>query len=66
MVPMFAKNMDTVTEDLAESALGIKVANKSIPAPLLMDDLTSMAEGYKEEERTLKAIHNFVVKHKIE
>ena len=66
MVPMFAKTMDTAADDLCEEDLGIKIDGQSIPALIFMDDLGSMAEGYQQQEKTLRAINNFGIKHKIE
>ena len=66
MVPMFAKTMDTAADDLKEGDLGIKREDQIIPALIFMDDVGSMAEGYKQQEKTLRAIDNFGVKHKIE
>ena len=66
MVPMFAKTMDTAADDLREEDLGIKIEDQTIPALIFMDDLGSMAEGYEQQEKTLQAINNFGVKHKIE
>ena len=67
MVPMYAKTMDTAAEELEEAEdIGIKIGNQNIPALIFMDDLGSMAEGYEQQERTLQAIHEFGVKHKVE
>ena len=68
MVPMFAKHMDTIIEELEEDKndIGIEVREQKIPALLFMDDLTSLAKGYTQQEDTLKAIHGFGVKHRIE
>ena len=67
MVPMYAKTMDTAAEELEEAAdIGIKIGNQNIPALIFMDDLGSMAEGYEQQERTLQAIHEFGVRHKVE
>ena len=67
MVPMYAKAMDTVVEEMEEEDnLGIKIEEQNIPALVFMDDLTSLAEGYQQEEKTLESIHNFGIRHKIE
>ena len=67
MVPMYAKTMDTAAEKLDETPdIGTKVGDQKIPALIFMDDLGSMAEGYEQKERTLKVIHEFGVKHRIE
>ena len=67
MVPMYAITMDTAAKELDETPdIGIKVGDQKIPALIFMDDLGSTAEGYEQQERTLKAIHEFGVKRKIE
>ena len=67
MVPLFAKSMDTIAEEMEEQGdLGIETMGQTIPALLFMDDLTTMAEGYVQEQKTLDAVHNFGIKHKIE
>ena len=66
MKPMYVKSMDTVAEEMEEENLGINIDQQRIPALVFMDDLTSMAEGYEQQERTLESISNFGVKHKIE
>ena len=66
MVPMFAKTMDTAADDLKEGDLGIKREDQIIPALIFMDDVRSMAKGYEQQEKTIQAIDNFEVKHKIE
>ena len=67
MVPMFAKTMDTAAEELEEATnIGIKIGNQNIPALIFMDDVSSMAEGYEQQERTLQAINEFGMKHKVE
>ena len=49
MVPMFAKAMDTIAEEMEEEGnLGIEVDRQKIPALIFMDDLTTMAEGYEQ------------------
>ena len=67
MVPMYAKTMDTAAEEMDEAPnIGIKIGDQKIPCLIFMDDLVSMAEGYDQEDETLKAIHNFGTKHKVE
>ena len=67
MVPMFAKAMDTLMEEMEETGdLGIEVSDNKIPALIFMDDVTSLAEGYDQQEQTLEAVHTFGLKHKIE
>ena len=67
MVPLFAKAMDTIAEEFVEEGdLGIQIMSQTIPALLFMDDLTTIAEGYEQEQKTLDAVNNFGIKHKIE
>ena len=67
MVPMFAKMMDVITDDLTEETeTGIHVDGVKIPALLLMDDLVSFSEGYDCQSKTLGVINEFGLKHKIE
>ena len=66
MVPMFAKTMDTLAEDMMEKKnLGIRLKENIIPALLFMDDVMTFAEGYNQQEQTLKAVTEFGVKHQI-
>ena len=67
MVPMFAKTMDSIAEEMAEDGeLGIEITDQNVPALLFMDDLTTLAEGYDQEMKTLSAVHNYGIKHNIE
>ena len=67
MVPMFSKTMDTLADDMADDPdIGITVGERRIPALLFMDDVLSMAEGYLQQENTLKEISEFGAKHQIE
>ena len=67
MVPMFAKTMDTLVEDMgADGNLGIDLNGTKIDALLFMDDVLSFAEGYEQQKRTLKAVKEFGTKHQIE
>ena len=42
------------------------MGEERIPALLYMDDATTFAEGYAQQEETLKAADEFAVKHKLE
>ena len=66
MVSMFAKMMDNLAEDIAEKNLGMDVGDVKIPALLYMDDATTFAEGYSQQEKTLMAAEEFAIKHKLE
>ena len=67
MVPMFAKTMDTLAEDMMENEnLGIRLREDHIPALLFMDDVMTFAEGYDQQQQTLEAVTEFGLKHRIE
>ena len=67
MVPMFSKTMDTLAEDMsANDKLGISLNIQNVPALIFMDDVVSFAEGYEQQEETLKEVNKFGRKHKIE
>ena len=67
MVTMFAKTMDNMAEDMmTDDQLGIQIGEGSIAAQLYMDDATTFAEGYKQQERTLAAAADFAVKHRMD
>ena len=66
IVPLFAKMMDNVAEDMLENdELGIKIGEIKIPALLFVDDLITLAEGYKQQEKTLTAVDEFSIQHKL-
>ena len=66
MVTMFAKMMDNMAEDIMEKSLGVDIGKDRIPALLYMDDATTFAEGYAQQEETLKVAEDFAIKHKLE
>ena len=67
MVCLFAKMMDNLAEDMLDNPeLGINVAGTTIPSLLFVDDATTFAEGYEQQDETLNEMHEFAVKHKIE
>ena len=67
MVPLFAKSMDTLAEDLMKNdKIGVRIGEEIIPSLLFMDDVVSAVEGYKQEEETLNEIQEFSVKHQFE
>ena len=66
MVPLFAKMMDKMAEDLSQDMnIGIQIDDSKIPAILFMDDLLIFSEGYCQQQRTLNAVSELGVKHKI-
>ena len=67
MVPMFAKTMDTLEEDMQEDhSLGILIRNHRLTSLLFMDDAMTFAEGTEQEIRALNAMNEFGKKHQIE
>ena len=59
--------MDCMTDDMnREDNLGIMIGPTKIPALLYVDDGAPLAEGYPQQERTLKCINEFGIKHKLE
>ena len=66
MVPLFSKMMDTLASDMMSKDMGINVGNVRIPSLLFVDDNVSFAEGYKQQEETLKNVNEFAIKHKLE
>ena len=67
MVTMFAKMMDNMAEDMIEDEeLGIKLGEETISSLLYVDDATTFAEGYEQQEETLKTAAEFAIKHKLE
>ena len=55
MVPMFAKTMDTLEEDMQEDqSLGIIIRNHRLTSLLFMDDAVTFAEGFEQENRCSK------------
>ena len=67
MVPMFAKTMDTLEEDMQEDqSLGIMIRNHRLTSLLFMDDAMTFAEGSEQETRALDAVSEFGKKHQIE
>ena len=67
MVPLFAKMMDNLAEDLIdEPSMGITIGPSRIPSLLYMDDAMTFAENYQQQQSTLDEVHNFSKKHKLE
>ena len=67
MVPLFAKMMDNLAEDLIDDPeMGIHVGPSRIPSMLYMDDAMTFAENYQQQEQTLGEVDKFSQKHKLE
>ena len=67
MVPMFSKMMDTLPEDLDESPnIGIIIENLKIACLEYVDDVSTFALGCEQQKRTLEAVNEFAIKHKLE
>jgi hypothetical protein len=67
MVDMFSKLIDTLSEEAMKTDnLGINVQGEKIPGLLWVDDIASLAEGYDQQEGTLKFINELSRKHKLQ
>ena len=67
MVPLFAKMMDYMAEDMMnDDRLGVMIGETKIPALLYVDDGAPLAEGYSQQESTLECVREFGRKHKLE
>ena len=67
MVPLFSKMMDTLPELMHENSdLGVEIGRMKPACLAYVDDATTLAVGYKQQELTLKAISEFAVKHMLE
>ena len=67
MVSLFAKMMDNLSEDLMnDHSFGILIGSSRITLLLYVDDAMSFAEGYEQQEKTLKQVSEFSKKHKLE
>ena len=63
---LFAKLMDVLSEELISTNEGFKITNEFLVAVLLwVDDVVSCVEGPENQEKMLKRIHEFAVKHKL-
>ena len=66
MVPMFAKTMDTLAEEMmVDETLGIMINGEKIPVLIFMDDVLTFSEGYYQQQLTLDAVNEFGRKHQI-
>ena len=67
MVLMLQKMMNTLPQDLDESPnIGIIIENFKIACLEYVDDVSTFALGFEQQKRTLKAINEFAIKHKLE
>ena len=66
IVTLFSKLMDTLTDDMQEDdEMGVKIENEKIANLLFVDDVATLAEGKKHQEKTLEKVHEFALKHKV-
>ena len=66
MVPLFAKMMDTLPEDLEmDHEMGVTIEDLSISCLEYMDDVNTFAIGYRQQELTLAALNEFALKHQL-
>ena len=63
---MFSKMMDTLAEELGPTGEGFQITTNFIIAVLLwVDDVVSCVEGATNQEKMLKRIADFAIKHKL-
>ena len=67
MVPMFAKMMDTLPEELEnQSGMGIKFGQLKLCCLEYVDDVVTLAIGYDQQQQTLQAVSDFAIKRQLE
>ena len=67
MVPLFLKMIDTLSEDLTQNPdIGISIGNLVIACLEYVDDVTTFAIGYPQQELTLHALDEFSIKRQLE
>ena len=67
MVPMFSKMMDKLPEELHQNdEFGILLGEQKIAGLAFVDDEVTLANGYSQQEKTLKVVNEFSVKHQLE
>ena len=67
MVPMFSKMMDKLPEEMHQNdQLGIQLGEQKIAGLAFVDDNATLAEGYTQQEQTLKVVNEFSIKHQLE
>ena len=67
MVPMFAKMMDTLSEELVlRHDIGIMLAETQLCCLEYVDDVGTLAIGFDQQERTLEAVNGFAIKRQLE
>ena len=67
MVPLFAKMMDTLSEELMlRHDIGIMLAETRLCCLEYVDDVGTLAIGYDQQERTLEAVNDFAIKRQLE
>ena len=67
MVPLFSKMMDTLPGELAmDTRLGISIHDFIISCLEYVDDVTTFAIGYQQQEITLDALADFAKKRRLE
>ena len=67
MVPMFSKMMDKLPEEMHENKdLGIQMEKMRVACLAYVDDEATLAIGYEQQEKTLKVVNDFAIKHQLE
>ena len=64
---MFSKMMDKLPEEMHQNdEFGIQLGEQKIAGLAFVDDEVTLANGYSQQEKTLKAVNEFSVKHQLE
>ena len=67
MTTTFAKLMDLLPEEmLQDHEMGVEIENVRIPALLFVDDVTTIATNYTQQQKTLNQVDEFAKKHCME
>ena len=67
MVPLFAKMMDCLPVGMHQiHSLGVEIETLRIAGLVYVDDATTFAKGYQQQEQTLQHVNEFAIKHQLE
>ena len=66
MTTTFAKTMDVLSEDIQENdQVGINIKDIDISSLLFVDDVTTIADSYSKQQKTLDLVDLFAIKHSL-
>ena len=64
MTTTFSKTMDMLAEDMGDNdQVGVKIKNIKLSSLLFVDDVTTIADNYIKQEKTLEEVDLFATKH---